>query len=242
MKTQEMASFSERLRAAVKAAGGVALISQQAEVPKRTLETYLSGQTEPKVSKIIAIAESCGVGVEWLMTGDGGQDSEGFLGRSVDSEWSAIPLFDSQEQVSGETVAFNPQKTAQLDAALSDKLRDFRYLTSIKFRQPSLHKFGLHHEQVVAIRVSGNAMAPMVMDNDTVLLDASNHAMLADDVHVFVIAGQLLVRRLQFLPDGRSLLSADHDRLTPIEIGSQAELKEYWIGKVVWVGRWLISA
>lgn len=239
---QKTALFSERLKLAVKSAGGVALISQQADIPKRTLETYLSGQTEPKVSKIIAIAESCGVSVGWLMTGEGEQREELAVTELPDREWAGIALFDSQAQVSGELRGGDSQKAARLSPVLLEKLRGFRYLTSIKFRQPSLHKFGLSAEQVVAVRVSGNAMTPMVMDNDTVLLDASDHALLADDMHVFVIAGQLLVRRLQCLPDGRSLLSADHDRLAPIEIPSQAELREYWIGKVVWVGRWLISA
>lgn len=239
---QKTALFSERLKLAVKSAGGVALISQQADIPKRTLETYLSGQTEPKVSKIIAIAKSCGIDVGWLMTGEGERNEDFAATDLSDHEWSSIALFDSQAQVSGELSGVSLQKAAPLSPVLLEKLHGFRYLTSIKFRQPSLHKFGLGAEQVVAVRVSGNGMMPTVMDNDTVLLDARDHALLADDMHVFVIAGQLLVRRLQYLPDGRSLLSADHDRLAPIEIPSQAELREYWIGKVVWVGRWLISA
>ncbi len=61
---------AERLRLAVSRAGGLAHVGAISGVPTRTLSRYLSGQ-EMKVQSLAAIADACGVSIEWLATGRG---------------------------------------------------------------------------------------------------------------------------------------------------------------------------
>ncbi|MBX9594204.1 MAG: helix-turn-helix domain-containing protein [Roseomonas sp.] len=60
----------ERLREAVRLGGGPKAISGKAGIPTTTLQGYLTGG-EMKLSNAIALAEACGVRLEWLATGAG---------------------------------------------------------------------------------------------------------------------------------------------------------------------------
>lgn len=66
-----------RLRQAVRAAGGNRVVSEKSGVKVGTLADYLAGG-EQKLSNTIALAEACGVSLEWLATGAGPMKSEEF--------------------------------------------------------------------------------------------------------------------------------------------------------------------
>jgi transcriptional regulator with XRE-family HTH domain len=66
--TQELAI---RLRQCAQLAGSGDELARKASVPRRTLETYLSGDAEPKASRLFALARAVGVSLDWLATGEG---------------------------------------------------------------------------------------------------------------------------------------------------------------------------
>ena len=61
---------ANRLREAVRAAGGNQAISQRSGVPLRNLTRYLAGE-EMKTTALIALAEASNVSLDWLATGRG---------------------------------------------------------------------------------------------------------------------------------------------------------------------------
>jgi transcriptional regulator with XRE-family HTH domain len=63
-------SLAGRLRICAKLAGSGDELSRKAAIPRRTLETYLTGEAEPKISRLIAIADAAGVSLQWLATGE----------------------------------------------------------------------------------------------------------------------------------------------------------------------------
>ena len=65
---RKAAQVSERLKMAVRDAGGAAAVATRAAIPLRTLHTYTAG-SDLKTSALIALADACGVSVEWLATG-----------------------------------------------------------------------------------------------------------------------------------------------------------------------------
>ena len=64
----EQKTRSERLRTAVRAAGGNRVVSRSSGVPVGTLDSYIAGR-DMKVGTLIALASACGVSLEWLATG-----------------------------------------------------------------------------------------------------------------------------------------------------------------------------
>lgn len=52
-------------------AGGGNELARKTGIPRRTLENYLNGNTEPVPSRLLAIAEAAGADLLWLMAGSG---------------------------------------------------------------------------------------------------------------------------------------------------------------------------
>ena len=57
-----------RLREALRRGGGNKVVSERSGVPLANLQTYLKGR-EMRIDTAIALAEACGVTLEWLATG-----------------------------------------------------------------------------------------------------------------------------------------------------------------------------
>lgn len=72
MKTAHVSSeLSEKLRECASMVGGGNELARKTGIPRRTLENYLNGNTEPVPSRLIAIAEAAGADLLWLMAGSG---------------------------------------------------------------------------------------------------------------------------------------------------------------------------
>lgn len=61
---------AERLREAIKGAGGNKVVAKAAGIPKTTLDGYLAGG-EMRLSNAVALANATGVRLEWLASGEG---------------------------------------------------------------------------------------------------------------------------------------------------------------------------
>lgn len=61
--------FPERLRVAVKNAGGVGELARKSGVAARTISGYLAGKGDPARQRLVALAEAGEVSVGWLATG-----------------------------------------------------------------------------------------------------------------------------------------------------------------------------
>ena len=65
-----------RLRDCAKRVGGATKLSRITGVRPRTLQNYLDGKREPRVSTLVAVAKAAGVEVTWLATGEGASEKE----------------------------------------------------------------------------------------------------------------------------------------------------------------------
>ena len=73
MNTSETSkNLQEKLRECAHQVGGGNELARKTGIPRRTLENYLNGKTEPVPSRLIAIAEAAGADLLWLMVGSGG--------------------------------------------------------------------------------------------------------------------------------------------------------------------------
>lgn len=65
----ETDDLSARIRLCAQKVGSGDELSRRSGIPRRTLENYLSGRSEPKASAISAIAIAADVSTDWLITG-----------------------------------------------------------------------------------------------------------------------------------------------------------------------------
>jgi hypothetical protein len=61
---------ANRLREAVRAAGGNLVVSRRSGVPLRNLNHYIAGR-DMKTEVLVALSEACNVSLDWLATGRG---------------------------------------------------------------------------------------------------------------------------------------------------------------------------
>lgn len=66
-----LGGMASRVRDCAKMVGSGDALAQNAAIPRRTLETYLAGNAEPKLRRAARIARAAGVRLEWLATGEG---------------------------------------------------------------------------------------------------------------------------------------------------------------------------
>lgn len=64
-------AMSRRIRECARIVGSGDELARRSGVPRRTLETYLSGRSEPKATGLALIAEAAGVSLDWLLLGRG---------------------------------------------------------------------------------------------------------------------------------------------------------------------------
>lgn len=64
-------TLSEKLRQCASRVGGGNQLARKARIPRRTLENYLNGSTEPVPSRLIAIAQAADADLLWLLCGSG---------------------------------------------------------------------------------------------------------------------------------------------------------------------------
>lgn len=92
-----MADMPLRLRMCAQRVGGGNELARQTGIPRRTLENYLNGKTEPVPSRLITIAEAAGADLLWLLAGNGEfkSASPGGLGRSPKDRLEAMRLIST---------------------------------------------------------------------------------------------------------------------------------------------------
>lgn len=64
-------AMCRRIRECARMVGSGDELARRSGVPRRTLETYLSGRSEPKATGLALIADAAGVSLDWLLLGRG---------------------------------------------------------------------------------------------------------------------------------------------------------------------------
>jgi phage repressor protein C with HTH and peptisase S24 domain len=216
--------LKDRIRQCSELAGSGDALARKTSIPRRTLETYLTGKTEPKASRIEAIARAVGVSVHWLVTGDGPM----FLqeeGTPDESPWTG-----------GDEYTFIPPCNGHVDTlAGSDQAVDW-----LAFRKDWLRReLHANAEDLYLIEVNSESMEPTLRPGDTILVDRRNaQTVRSDGIYVLHLDGALLVKRLQPLPGRKVRVISDNPAYEAFELDlNKTDAELALIGRIVWAGR-----
>ena len=110
-------SFSERVRYISQKVGGIEKLSTLAEISKRVISQYISGQSEPTRPRIIAMANAGDVSVEWLATGLGEKST-----RPVNDILLANVVDAVKSEMEKQHVIIPTVRFAKIISALYDEL------------------------------------------------------------------------------------------------------------------------
>ena len=196
---------AERLRAAVKGAGGNAQVAIRAQINLGTLNNYIAGR-DMKASAMITLAKACNVSLDWLATGSGPEKSEEIPAVAATNN------FDEQDLV--------PVRYYGVRASAGfGTLCEAEEKTDIILIPRSVlgAAFGIHGNNIVSMHATGDSMTPTISSGDGLFIDTTPSDNLFG-IYVINIYGTVLVKRLSVRAGGTLLIASDNPIYPPEEV------------------------
>lgn len=221
-----MSTLAERIRQCAELVGSGDELARLTGIPRRTLEYYLTGKSEPKITKCVDIAKAAKVDLNWLASGEGERVS------------AAMPM--AEATVDASVYAFIPLYDARISQGHGAWAEGARVLTMLAFTRHSLRRKGLEPAQLAAVRVDGDSNEPILSDGDTVMMDLSRDQLQGEGFYVMRLDDLLYAKRLQRQFDGGISILSANPAYAPMRVPQDKLDSLHIIGRVVWAGGWMI--
>ncbi|MDH4247751.1 MAG: helix-turn-helix transcriptional regulator [Deltaproteobacteria bacterium] len=185
---------------------------------------HITGErrSKPTAELLTAVVSHSTVNPAWLLNGEGPQFRDGEEGSGPGAGYVLIPLYEVRGSageghlVSGEEV--------------EDLLAFKRAWITRELRT--------RPESLALIHVQGESMVPTLNPGDVILLELNEGRQTGDGVFVIRMGDTLLVKRLQFLPEGQVNVTSDNSAYQPFVVRLHQPPESFQIvGRVVWAGR-----
>lgn len=219
-------AFRERLQTAINVYPPFSFegASKQSGVSKVDLRRYVAGEGTPGFAEMAKLALAVGVSVDWLATGEGEMRRKDVAAKNM----AEPPASDHTEAAPGveptSAIVHVPQLTNDTSAP------------PVPFRRSWLAQVThVNPDDLATMTVNGDAMAGLLNDRDIVLINRAQAT--GDGLYALRIGDDLMVKRVQRLPNNRLRISSADEAYAPfdIEIGAASEVEV--IGRVIWFGR-----
>lgn len=194
-------------------------------ISEAALRDYLRGSSYPTFDRAAALAAAGNRPVEWLMVGASSQPEGRSTPHPDTSRFALIPLYN---------VRFGGGKArAILDAE--------QVIAHLSFSRYWLKKEGLSEPDLVCANCTGDSMQGVVNDGAVMLIDTSVRRLVNGAVMALGVDGgdddlELLVKRVERLPDGSARLLSSNPAYEPVSVQAAAIGQLNIVGRVVWTG------
>ena len=220
--------FNERLKELI-GHESVRAFGRKVGISDTTIRKYLTGETEPTISRLVGIAVACGVALEWLATGEGPKHPGGKAEQPAlcvckdefDEEYALIDGYHIT--VSTGHGAFNGDETPVK-----------RHLA---FRWKWLKFRGFRPERLKVVFAKGDSMEPYIKSGDSLLINLDSTRPIDGEIFVVRLGDELYAKRIQKRWDGAIELISDNKEYNT-QVIPATELEHLAIvGQVVWIGK-----
>ncbi len=213
----EIDALAHRLRELVRLKGGNQAVSDRADIPLSTLNTYLSGRAEPKITVFRRLAATLGVSVDQLL--DLGSHTLAAGTQPGDPDTCSIPLLDI-------TASAGP----------GAENADVEIVGHVPFSRAELRRLGVSPDEAHAIRSRGDSMEPTIADGALVLINRRVRRVRDDGIYAIVVDGDARLKRVQKRVDGGLVLTSDNDRYNQEVLGPGSAERLIVEGRAFWSG------
>lgn len=203
---------AERLKSAVRKAGGSKPVADRSGVPFGTLNKYLAGR-EMRASAMIALARACGVSLDWLAEGsDPSADGEAPSLLQLAPSMDLIRPTDSSDSLS---VKFFEAEPSAGNGIIPDHWEaSEEYNISKHFLSNVL---GAWSKKLFFVRIQGDSMTPTLRPGNTILVDYDAQSIMPS-IYVIVMQGLLMVKRLAIKDMDNLSIISDNPRYGTFDV------------------------
>jgi len=219
--------FNERLKELI-GQESVRAFGRKVGISDTTIRKYLSGETEPTISRLVSIAVACEVALEWLATGEGPKHPGG------QSEPSACVCKDEFDEEYALIDGYHVTVSTGHGAFNGDHTPVKRHLA---FRQKWLNYRGFKPEQLKVVFAKGDSMEPTIKSGDSLLINLASIKPLDGQIFVVRLGDELYAKRIQKRWDGAIELISDNKEYNTQVIPAPDLEHLAIVGQVVWVGK-----
>jgi phage repressor protein C with HTH and peptisase S24 domain len=200
----------ERLKELAQKLGGGSEIARRANIDASLVSRYLRGNTQPTVSNLAAIAEGCGVSLDWLVFGH--------------SNFSCGVNEHHQQ-----TIPYYPQGASAGPGIFADETSPS---AMIALPTPLL---GRSSRALFALPAEGDSMEPLIRNGS--LLVAERTQTPREGIHVLVRNDMLLVKRIQPRSPGILRITSENPAYATEDARLDEPHQNLRIlGRVIWIG------
>jgi phage repressor protein C with HTH and peptisase S24 domain len=196
---------------------------------------HITGErrSKPSADLLQAVAAHTDVSPQWLLSGAGpvtrsqaraGEGAPGLApaGARLDDAYVLLPLYGVQGGAGAGTVV----ETEEVEDLLAFK------------REWITRELRSSPDDLSLIYVRGESMVPTLNPGDVILVERNHRATVSDGIYVIRMGEALLVKRLQFLPEGELMVTSDNPAYQPFRVSTRERAEDFSIiGRVVWAGR-----
>ena len=224
----EMVARSERLRTAVRNAGGNTAVSSRARVPVSTLSDYLAGK-DWRFSSAVSLARACKVSLDWLA------GVEFAPSARPDGADITFVTAETTDTVQAKNYAIIPKYDVNAAAGAGNEIVDEDVSGSVAMEETFFREnLGVSSKSIVTIRAEGDSMDPTIRDGDLLFVDTSVQEVQNSRIYVLNVNDRLLVKRVQLRVDGSFVVKSDNPRYDPEIIVPSERAPLRIIGRVVY--------
>ncbi|MBU4597074.1 MAG: helix-turn-helix transcriptional regulator [Desulfarculus sp.] len=220
-KTKSLYEFAERLKTIVSEHDSASKFAKKAGVSQSGFRKWINAQSEPGRDKLILLAKTGNVRLEWLASGEGPMREGEKEPPGGKDEYVLVPLHNAKVSAGPVTIGEGEREVARL-----------------AFLKQWVKQKGLAIKDLALVTVYGESMEPSFSHGDVVLVELGDGEMVRDGLHALRINDHLMVKRLQLLPGNRIRVTSDNPRYEPFEIDLSKEGDQIKVvGRVIWFGR-----
>ncbi|PCI85744.1 MAG: hypothetical protein COB24_11805 [Hyphomicrobiales bacterium] len=212
-------STSNKIREAVHNAGGNRAVAKKSNIPLSTLDFYIAGKSDFKLTKLKEIAEACNVSLDWLI-GDETSGNSNDL-NSLSNDFALVP-----------------QLNIEASAGLGLVNGDHEIVENhIAFKKEWLRRHDINPAFASAITVAGDSMDPTIRNGDTLLIDTSINEIRDNGIYIVIVNGMTMVKRVHIKLNRSITLISDNSNYPDEEILFDEIHQLHIAGRVMWFGR-----
>lgn len=130
-----------------------------------------------------------------------------------------ITTYESLDELPRESTVLVTRIDVQLSAGSGRETWHIEEKEPLPFQADYIRRLDAKPRNLVAVKVVGDSMEDRLFDDDTVIVDKADTRVPANGkVFALVYAGEMLVKRLQRLPDGGLRIISDNPKYEPITV------------------------